>query len=286
MAIEEAGPNSEQLAEAIHRQLGQATGPIPIEEIATALDITEIRCEKLDSFEGALLTTPERNTGSILINAQSPRPRRRFTLAHELGHYLNVWHTPHDEAGFMCNKADFRVDGFIVKRALTAHEVQEMQANGFASALLAPKSCIAALSHDSASVEDVLRIASELRLSKEAAARRYVELHPGKTAVVFTQNGAVKYPITSTSCPRLALPSGSRFLSQVARQPGQISTEEIQVDLPRIDGKARSRAAEAETFYQVGGHAFTILNFEPDSKEHDDDEDDGFEDTFERFSRS
>ena len=61
MAIEEAGSNPEKLAEALHRQLNYSTGKVPIEEIATALDIAEVRHEKLESFEGALLTTPERD---------------------------------------------------------------------------------------------------------------------------------------------------------------------------------------------------------------------------------
>ena len=40
---------------------------------------------KEQSFEGALLTTPDRRNGSILINASSRPERQRFTLAHELG---------------------------------------------------------------------------------------------------------------------------------------------------------------------------------------------------------
>ena len=282
MAIEEAGPQPERLAEAILAQLGKSSAAIPIEDIAYALDIFEIRYEKLESYEGALLTTPERDTGSILVNAKSAKPRRRFTLAHELGHYLNIWHKPHDEAGFMCNNRDFKVGNLIVKPALTAHEIQELQANQFAIALLAPKQRVIALSNDDASVRDVLRIAAELELSKEAAARRYVETHAGKIAVVFTQNGDVKYPTKSPSCPSLAVRKGARFLTALVREPGEISHEEIEIDLPAIDGRARSKTAEAETFHQEGGHAFTILSFEKEGEEEDET---GVEDTYERFSR-
>jgi hypothetical protein len=65
-----------------------------------------------------------------------------------------------------------------------------------------------------------LGIASELELSKEASARRYVEL-----------------------------------------RPGQITHEEIEVDLPVLNGKARSKTAEAETLHQNGVHAFTTSLF-------------------------
>ena len=282
MAIEEAGPNSERLADAIHLQLGNVKGSVQLTDIATALNIIEIRYAPLKSFEGVLLTTPERRNGSILINSSSRPERQRFTLAHELGHYLNVWHEPPDEGGFMCKNTEVRFGKYVVKLGLSTHEVQELQANQFAIELIAPRSRITALSNDDANVSDVLRIATELELSKEAAARRYVELHPAKIAVVFTENGEVRYPIKSPSCPRLSLQKGTSFLSAIARQPRQISHTEIDVSLPAMNGSPRSLTAAAETYHQEGGHAFTILNFE---QERDEEEDEGVEDTFERFSR-
>jgi Zn-dependent peptidase ImmA (M78 family) len=283
MAIEEAGPNSERLANAIHLQLGPVKGSVQLTEIAIALNIIEIRYAPLQSFEGALLTTPERRDGSIIINSSSRLERQRFTLAHELGHYLNVWHEPPDAGGFMCKSAEVRFGKLSIKHALSQHEVQELQANQFAIELIAPKARIAALSNDDASVRDVLRIATELELSKEAAARRYVELHPSKIAVVFTLNGEVKYSAKSSSSPRLAARKGDRFLTTSTYQPCQTRYEEIEVDLPSVDGKSRSAVAGAETYYQQAGHAFTILNFEYEPEA--DGEDDGIEDTFNRFSR-
>jgi len=283
MAIEEAGPNSERLAEAIHVQLGTAKGRVPLADIATALNIIEIRYAPLKSFEGVLLTTPERQNGSILVNSYSRPERQRFTLAHELGHYLNVWHEPPDEGGFLCKSKEMRFGNYVVKPGRSQQEVQEIQANQFAIELIAPKSQIVAFSSDEPRVSEVLRIAAELELSKEAAARRYVKLHPGKIAVVFTLNGEVKYPVKSPSCSILALQKGARFLSPSRHQPGQTSHGEIEVDLPIVNGRARSKTAEAEMFHQEGGHAFTILNFEQDRNDAEDD--DGIEDTFERLPR-
>lgn len=101
MAIEEVGANPERLADAIHVQLGERPGPVPVAEIAKALDIVEIRAEPLSNIEGALVTTPERDIGSILVNQHSSRRRRRFTIGHELLHFLNAWHQP-----TLCNQAD------------------------------------------------------------------------------------------------------------------------------------------------------------------------------------
>lgn len=283
MAIEDAGPQPERLAEAIVVQLATSNAAIPVEDITYALDISEIRYEKLQSFEGALLTTAERDIGSIIVNANASSQRRRFTLAHELGHFLNTWHTPSHASGFMCGKKDISLSSFIAKPGLTRHEVQELEANRFAIELLAPKGRIAALTHDDPSVDDVLQIAKLLELSKEAAARRYVDLHPGKLAVVFTQNNDFRYPIKSPTCPNFTLQKGSIFLTDSARPTGQISHTEIEINLPALNGQYRSLTTAAETYQQEGGHAFTLLNFEQESD--DEDNDDGIEDTFERFSR-
>jgi hypothetical protein len=43
MEIEDSGPNPERLAAAIRLHLGHASGPVPVYEIAEALDIVEIR---------------------------------------------------------------------------------------------------------------------------------------------------------------------------------------------------------------------------------------------------
>lgn len=94
IAIEDVGANAVRLAEAIHVQLGDRPGPVPVGEIARALDIVEIRMETLSNIEGALVTTPERGFGSILVNQNSSSRRRRFTIGHELLHFLSPTHRP------------------------------------------------------------------------------------------------------------------------------------------------------------------------------------------------
>src|SRR3712207_1437078 len=100
MAVEEVGANPVRLAAAIHDQLGLSAGPVPVEAIAAALDIVEIRARETIGLEGALVTTEERGEGMILVRAGASRQRRRFTIAHELGHFLNPWHEPVTPIGF------------------------------------------------------------------------------------------------------------------------------------------------------------------------------------------
>jgi hypothetical protein len=53
MAIEEAGPDPERIAASIHMQLALLSGPVPIHQVAEALDIVEIRQVPLKGLEGA-----------------------------------------------------------------------------------------------------------------------------------------------------------------------------------------------------------------------------------------
>ena len=71
MAIEEAGPNPERLAAAIHDQLRHHGGEVPVAAIATMLDIVEIREAPLQGLEGALVAPADRNIGAIVINSRS-----------------------------------------------------------------------------------------------------------------------------------------------------------------------------------------------------------------------
>jgi hypothetical protein len=71
MAIEEAGPDPERIAASIHMQLALLSGPVPIHQVAEALDIVEIRLVPLKGLEGALVSTPERDIGSIVVNSAS-----------------------------------------------------------------------------------------------------------------------------------------------------------------------------------------------------------------------
>src|SRR5262245_61704543 len=109
MALDDVGANPRRLAQAIHEQLGKGKGPVPIREIAMALDIDEIREGSLTNIEAALITTPERGSGSILVNLNSSRQRRRFSIGHELGHFLNPFHQPTSPEGFHCSRSDMTV---------------------------------------------------------------------------------------------------------------------------------------------------------------------------------
>ena len=93
------------MAAAVHRQLGALSGAVPIDEVARSLDITEIRKDRFDGFEGMLLTDRRRSFGKILANTRHNARRARFSIAHELGHFLLESHELNRAEGFGCNCA-------------------------------------------------------------------------------------------------------------------------------------------------------------------------------------
>ena len=212
MAVEEAGPNPQRLAEAIHRQINLATGPVPVAEIARALDIIEIKEAPLRGFEGAFVGPLDRNVGGILLNSASSPLRRRFTLAHELGHFLNVWHRPIDPSGrFACTRGDLATSWRRPSAATSRHVVQEAEANRFAIELLAPEPLVRRHLRNTPDLGDVIKLADLLGLSRESGARRYVELHDRPAALVFAGNGAVRYVDRSANFPFITCCPGERL---------------------------------------------------------------------------
>src|SRR5690606_11912345 len=68
------------LARVLHGLIGQIDGPIPVAEIARALDIVEVREGALDGCEGVLITDRQRSRGSILVNNKRGAQAARFSI--------------------------------------------------------------------------------------------------------------------------------------------------------------------------------------------------------------
>jgi hypothetical protein len=275
MTIEEAGPDPERIAAAIHARLPVQKGGVQVEAIAKALDIVEIRYAPLKGLEGALVAPPSRNIGSILINNEARPQRRRFTLAHELGHFLNPWHRP---AGlserFACTNSDLATSWGRLSAAASRHARQEAEANRFAIELLAPRHLSQPFLFGIPDLAKVIALSDELALSREAGARRYVELHPQPCAVVFTRDGVVRYVERADCFPFVSIGPGCRLsiLPNPADSSGLSGQEEAD---PRDWLAPTSQTALLmQTLSQRGGYAITLLSRDPDGREDDGDDED------------
>jgi len=119
--------------------------------------------------DGSSAVDPLDDTAYVLINSDKPRFRRRFTIAHELGH-LTLGHL---------HEGEMVLDGLI-------HPVQphEIEANAFAAGLLMPEQGVKAslkrlrgrLGVKSEPLEWAVWLSASFGVSEEAAAYRMINL--------------------------------------------------------------------------------------------------------------
>lgn len=104
--------------------------PIPVEKLVDAADV-ELRLEPLDGSLSGLLYRDDDGHAIIGVNSSHPSVRRRFTIAHELGH-LQM----HPDSLF--------VDGLIRRDSTSSVgiDLKEIEANAFAAELLMPRASV------------------------------------------------------------------------------------------------------------------------------------------------
>lgn len=264
-----------KIASAIHRQIEDAPLPVPVEEIASAVGVTEIRDVVTDSFEGGLIANLEKSEGVILVNAQSWPTRRRYTLGHELGHFLNPWHKPRHGDQFLCSTEDMRrVWSGKTDRATR----MEVEANQFSAELILPRERFfrAIQKHVGADLAYVLELATDYGTSKEATARRYVDLHEDPLAVVFSKEGRIRYSHRGQDFPFLEASPGAQIPSNSYSARGKTVSgeasdwEEVDAGVWLADGG--NYIVSEQTLNQRDGHKITLLAID-ENEEADEDDD-------------
>jgi IrrE N-terminal-like domain len=257
MAIEEA-LFPESIAGAIHAQLPNDGRSVRVDLIAAALDFVEIRREPLQSFEGALITTPDRDIGSILVNSASHLTRQRFTIAHELGHFLIPSHVPTD-GGFHCSRSDL-----LATWRMSTPEAsrQESEANIFAIELLAPMERLAPYLLGAPDLAEVIKIADNLVLSRQASARRYLELHDYDMALLFSKKGILRYIQTTSHFPPVKIRPGDSLPPPAKADFETGVTVRSESDQKIWMSRPNGRTLLTQTLPQSKGFAITLLTFE------------------------
>ena len=244
--------------------------PVPIEELCRRLDIIEIQALTTAGFEGGLLTDRERSNGIILVkNGVSPQ-RRRFTLGHELGHFLMPSHVPDAQGRFLCSEKDMLL---LNPKEGDRRAKMEVEANRFSSLLLMPPPALRAeLGKMSApSLDHMLALAKKFDVSKDAMARTYAEYHPEPIAFVVVRDGKVvrnyrnkiRFPFI-TALRGKAVPERSLFYRKGLQVgvPSDVDTRlpDNWIDVER--GRQAPRMSE-QVYLQSNGFALIMLWYEP-----------------------
>ncbi len=121
---------AEAAADALRREFRIRRSPVPVDSIAHRLGVT-ISYEPFDGNVSGMLYRKDQRV-IIGVNARQAETRQRFTVAHELGH-LRLH--PGDKVFIdPMVRVNFRDD-----LASQGTDIEEIQANAFAAALLMPK---------------------------------------------------------------------------------------------------------------------------------------------------
>ena len=168
-----------------------------------------------------------RPTRQIVIGAHLSGPRLRFTLAHELGHFVLHESGP---AFQVCTAADL---------ACGHNRAMEAEANAFAASLLVPASAIEKrwwLSPGSLKHAAVL---TNFGVSLSAAALRFVALWPTPVVAVISDGEKVIFSRASQTAPDLI--RAGQAISELSLVPAARDSEFQNIGvLQRVPGRAWS----------------------------------------------
>lgn len=143
----------------------------------------------------------------------------------------------------------------------------EAQANEFAACVLMPRSRIAKLPLMTGSPEiaRILALQKLCDVSKEAAGRRYAELHGGDFAIVFSKDGKLLYAVRGGDFPWVDLKADQPLFRDSTTRTftgteGDVSDqEESDPSWWLRDQDARHWSLWEEVLLQQGGYRMTLL---------------------------
>lgn len=217
------------IARRIHELSPDLPHNFTIEDVCRQLDIESIEERPLTSLEAMLLMDANKAYGAIVLAEGRKRERQRFSIAHELGHFLIPTHKGHTEDGFSCSLADLRVGD---TRERDRRQRIEAEANRFAAHLLMPPTRIrSALTSRQPDLREIVRLAGEFGVSREAMARGYIDAHRETLAVVILHHGRIDRIYRDDDFPwiepRYFQPAPSNSIATGHDlQPGQITDME------------------------------------------------------------
>lgn len=200
-----------RIAEAFSTAHGLPRFPVDVKQLALgAADIfgwkdpiTEVQAASINKFEGALFPGDTRSKWLLLYNRTLTSPGRiRFTMAHELGHY--ILHRLHRES-FECSPTD-------MLNWSQDEKDMEGQADLFASYLLMPLDGYRAQVGATVDLDMLGRCAERYGVSLTAAILKWLSYTDEKAVLVMSKDGFIDWAWSSEP----ALKAGAFFKSRAS----------------------------------------------------------------------
>ena len=157
--------------------------PIYPRKIAREMGIFVWEKEADSGYDGYLISAD--GAWGIMINSSiRSNARKRFTVAHELGHYYIDYH---NGTGYQCFGKDIGVAGSSVRQ-------DEREANEFAVELLMPDQLFRAdIRQRDIGLETIDSLAAKYGTSMTSTAIRYARSSPDACAIVISERGKIRY---------------------------------------------------------------------------------------------
>nr|WP_301864480.1 ImmA/IrrE family metallo-endopeptidase [Bifidobacterium catenulatum] len=129
---------------------GQISLPVDLKAIAEAIGLQSEMRYLPNDVDGLLVRTETGAPFKAVMNASTSDNRRRFTLAHEIGHYIHQFQNSKKDGplGDVVSVEDTAYSGGSQvyahrdHRSSTGHDSNERWANSFAASLLMPASIV------------------------------------------------------------------------------------------------------------------------------------------------
>jgi hypothetical protein len=214
--------------------------------------------------------------GAILVARGRSRQRRRFSIAHELGHFLIPAHLPQPGQPSLCSAEHLRAAD---PRDEGRRRRVEAEANRFAALLLMPPPVLRAELQRirRPDVVDIIRLAELFDVSKDALARAYADYSREAVAIIVIHKGRIarvyrnerNFPWLAVSRGQ-SVPAGSVYYGG---PPGATPspTEECNADLWLGEAEARKVASMTEQVLHQEA-AFALLMLHAELVDDDDEE--------------
>lgn len=254
--------NTEEIVNEFLKQQPDIKLPLDIYEIVKAFGIFDTQEVSFTSMQGALLATAEKSNGIILVNSTiSNKQRKRFTIAHELGHFL----LPNHNNNLICTKDDI---------SFKSQAPIEREANEFASEILMPSKLFTSEHFFKAEpeIENIIRLAKLFDVSLQACCYKYASLNHYPIAIVFSNFQQVtSFCVNKNDIPFWLVVSKDDKLPHLSltNKYKDLSSGEIRNDLVDSSiwfeesiGYELPESIVEEVLIQEKGHAITLLYFE------------------------
>lgn len=220
-------PTPGTVASLIRSEVGQTSPPLSVEAVVARWKDLRIVYEAIDG-EGYLLPLGKFGT-EIIVRQSSSRERRRFTIAHELGHWILGISERHRSGVFM--------------QPHVRHEVLEKWCDSFAAELLMPADWLFERLGQNLSVESLRRlstVAKELDVSLNALHVRISALYGVKLARAYRAHGV--YRLAESEADHVSL-----------RDFDAITHHRLVVDRMKHDGECHLTIGNVDSKVEVVG---------------------------------